>query len=675
MAYGRLDVFWPDGKIENFPLTEDKVSVGRSSGNTIVLDTDTISRYHFAFNVEDDKVYLNDLESVNGTYVDGVRVNPGEPVQMNGGEEIQIGYMRMLYFALDDDPTMQMNSVLEDTQRAESETSLFRLEVQPPPIAIAPGSYTSAEVNVFNTGKTTQMYTIQVVGFPDGWARVNRPLIELDPGDNTTVVVNIKPPRRSDSAPGIYNARITVQLRDRPDSQLEVPFKVTILPFGGFGMALASKRFGSGDLFQLHVHNQGSAPLPLQITGRDPSQQMNFVIRPSQLTLSPGQRMQIGCQVKPSQRRLFGATQEYPFDLVAQSLETAHFTAAVRGQVVDKPPLPLWASFAMVGGLVLAVLLVVFGLISLLGRTPDPVIDRFTVDNGTTQIAQGDKLRLSWAVRDAEFVTVRLNEEERLVDQPAASMTGAELDTSEISGDVVVSLIASSQDGSKIASDSRTVTIYVPVIIRDFAITPQPVIRHVVQNLTMTYDVPGAASISFTGLEKLVSAPLVVPPGGQGSLPLTILPEDDFAVTLNARAASGSTAQQTLNIALIDPVCQPRNATASIYTLPSITTNVLSTVPQGFDLVVNGRDDAAQWLRTVVPQTNVEGWINRNDFTCAANFRVEDLRQIIVDVPFPTPSTATLTIVPPLIVIPTASRTPVPTTQTIPTPTVDTSGN
>jgi hypothetical protein len=400
---------------------------------------------------------------------------------------------------------------------------------------------------------------------------------------------------------------------------------------------------------------------------------MHFVIRPSQLTLSPGQRMQIGCQVKPSQRRLFGITQEYPFDLVAQSLETAHFTAAVRGQVIDKPPLPFWASFLMIGGLLLAVLLVIFGIVTLLGRTPDPVIDRFTVDNGTVQIAQGDKLRLSWAVRDAEFVKVRLNDQDALPGQIDPALNRIELDTMGIAGDVTITLIASSQDGSKIASASQAVMVYVPLIISEFTITPQPVMRHVVQNLTLTYDVPGAASISFTGLERLAQPPLVVPPGGQGSLPLTILPEVDFAVTLNAMAENGTTAQQTLNIALIDPICQPISASASIYALPSTTTNVVSTVPADFDLIVNGRDSTAQWLRTIVPQTNIEGWVNRTDFTCAPNFRVEDLRQILIDTP--TPSTATLTIVPPLIVIPTGSRTPVPTTQTIPTPTVDTSGN
>ncbi|HEX2621905.1 MAG TPA: FHA domain-containing protein, partial [Phototrophicaceae bacterium] len=554
MAYGRLDVFWPDGKIENFPLAEDNVSVGRSTGNTIVLDTETISRYHFAFTRESEKVYLTDLESINGTFVDGVRLTPNEPVEMDGGEEIQIGYMRMLYFALDDEPTMQMTSVMEDTQRVETESSLFGLELQPPPISIAPGSYTSAELIIFNNSKTVQTYVVQVSGFPEGWARVNRPLVEIDPGDNTTVLLNIKPLRRSDSPPGIYNAKMNVRLQDKPDNQLEVTFKVTILPFGGFGMALASKRFGTGDLFQLHIHNQGSAPLPLQLTGRDPSQHMQFMIRPAQLTLAPGQRTQITCQVKPSQRRLFGATQEYPFDLVAQSLDAARFTAAVRGYVVDKPPLPFWASFVMGGMLLVAVALVVLGGLALRNRTPDPVIERFTIDNGSSQITQGDPLRLSWDVRNASFVTIRLNDQDALVNQLSALINNTTLDTSEISGDLKVTLIAYNQNDNRSAMASQQITVYLPVTIAEFTALPQPLVRHVVQNLTLTYNVPGAVNINFIGLEQLTQSPLPlpIPSGDHGSFSLAILPETDFAVTLIATDSNGTEARQTLNIALID---------------------------------------------------------------------------------------------------------------------------
>src|SRR5262245_10661467 len=73
-VYGRLYVFWPDGMLKTYPLSEPNVSVGRSSGNTIMLDTGTISRYHFTITNQDGQVILTDLDSVNGTYVDGVKL-------------------------------------------------------------------------------------------------------------------------------------------------------------------------------------------------------------------------------------------------------------------------------------------------------------------------------------------------------------------------------------------------------------------------------------------------------------------------------------------------------------------------------------------------------------------------------------------------------------------------
>ena len=45
-AYGRIDVYWPDGPIESYPLEKPIVAIGRSSGNDIMLDTTAISRYH-----------------------------------------------------------------------------------------------------------------------------------------------------------------------------------------------------------------------------------------------------------------------------------------------------------------------------------------------------------------------------------------------------------------------------------------------------------------------------------------------------------------------------------------------------------------------------------------------------------------------------------------------------
>lgn len=687
MVYGRLDVFWPDGKIETFPLNEETVSVGRSTGNTIVLDTDTISRYHINIGREGSQVFIRDLDSANGTFVDGTRLETGERVPLSGGEEIQIGYLRITFYGMDESPTMPLTTAFEDTQKVERETPEFRLELQPPPIAIAPGSYTSAELVIYNTGDSARTYNVQVTGLPEGWARTNRPMLEILSGDNATVLVNIKPLRRSDSVPGVYNAQISVRLQGKPDQQLEVPFRVTILPYGGFGVALAARRIGAHDPFQLHVHNQGSAPLPIKITGRDTMQQMQFIITPSQLSLAPGQRMQITGEVRPLQRRFFGGAQEYPFDIVVQSMEAARFTTAVRGYLYDKPPLTLWMAAGAGGVLLLAFGLLLFGILALTSRTADPVIERFTVDNPTTQLVQGDLLLLSWQVLDADFISIYVNDAPALENETADSVTGWELSTTGLSGDLIVRLIASNTSGDRTTTATQRVTILSPLTIQTFSVAPTSVVRNVFQTLTISYDVPGALNLSFSGLQGIALSPVPSPTGSSGTLNVDVIPTTDFSLQLNATGEFGGTAQQTLNISLVDPICTA-NIDTSLYTLPSLTTNVVSSIVRGSSLVVSGRDQAGSWLQIVPPGLTINVWGRRADFTCENTFNVEDLRTVVIDT-LPSPS-LTLTIAslsaPPLTVVPT-TRTALPQlpTGTPPplsgaatraaTPTVNTSGN
>ncbi|NDJ74938.1 MAG: FHA domain-containing protein, partial [Chloroflexi bacterium] len=89
--YGRVDVHWPDGPIESYRLNKATIAVGRSTGNDIVLDTTAVSRYHIALNFDSQQASVEDLESVNGTYVDGVQLAAHQPRGLKGGEEIQIG--------------------------------------------------------------------------------------------------------------------------------------------------------------------------------------------------------------------------------------------------------------------------------------------------------------------------------------------------------------------------------------------------------------------------------------------------------------------------------------------------------------------------------------------------------------------------------------------------------
>lgn len=75
-------------------LDREETTVGRHPDCEIFLHDVTVSRRHSEFRREDDGFSLRDLGSLNGTYVNGERV---EDEDLTSGDEIQIGRFKLLY--------------------------------------------------------------------------------------------------------------------------------------------------------------------------------------------------------------------------------------------------------------------------------------------------------------------------------------------------------------------------------------------------------------------------------------------------------------------------------------------------------------------------------------------------------------------------------------------------
>jgi pSer/pThr/pTyr-binding forkhead associated (FHA) protein len=67
--------------------------IGRSRECDVVIDDDDVSRRHAALEVEDGVVYLRDLRSTNGTFLNGERVRGG--IEILPGDAIDLGGVRM----------------------------------------------------------------------------------------------------------------------------------------------------------------------------------------------------------------------------------------------------------------------------------------------------------------------------------------------------------------------------------------------------------------------------------------------------------------------------------------------------------------------------------------------------------------------------------------------------
>jgi hypothetical protein len=81
---------------ESFPLDGDRLTVGRRPDSDIFLDDVTVSRDHAVLVRRGKDYFLDDLGSLNGTYVNRRRI---ESHRLADGDELQIGKYKLAYLS------------------------------------------------------------------------------------------------------------------------------------------------------------------------------------------------------------------------------------------------------------------------------------------------------------------------------------------------------------------------------------------------------------------------------------------------------------------------------------------------------------------------------------------------------------------------------------------------
>ncbi len=79
---------------ESFPVTGERMSIGRRPDSEVFLDDITVSRDHALLIHRGEDWYLDDCGSLNGTYVNRSRI---ESHQLQEGDEVQIGKYKLTF--------------------------------------------------------------------------------------------------------------------------------------------------------------------------------------------------------------------------------------------------------------------------------------------------------------------------------------------------------------------------------------------------------------------------------------------------------------------------------------------------------------------------------------------------------------------------------------------------
>ena len=72
--------------------------IGRSPACQIIIPHDSVSRRHARLSIAGSDVVVTDLNSRNGTFLNGTRLSAHRPYQIRDGDEIRLGQMVMRVF-------------------------------------------------------------------------------------------------------------------------------------------------------------------------------------------------------------------------------------------------------------------------------------------------------------------------------------------------------------------------------------------------------------------------------------------------------------------------------------------------------------------------------------------------------------------------------------------------
>jgi len=88
-----------EGSAVEYIFDQNSVSIGSMEDNDVILEDESVSRYHARIFLEQEDYFVQDLSSTNGTWVNGVRVREAF---LKSGCTVRVGHSNLRFSALDE---------------------------------------------------------------------------------------------------------------------------------------------------------------------------------------------------------------------------------------------------------------------------------------------------------------------------------------------------------------------------------------------------------------------------------------------------------------------------------------------------------------------------------------------------------------------------------------------
>jgi pSer/pThr/pTyr-binding forkhead associated (FHA) protein len=102
-----------DGEKLEYPLKDGSFIIGRSNRSDLVIPHEGMSRQHCKIEVKDGEVFITDLGSINGVFIDGQRIPPNKSMPFFTYLNVSFGHVQSAHIEDDDDSAPRPNPLLD----------------------------------------------------------------------------------------------------------------------------------------------------------------------------------------------------------------------------------------------------------------------------------------------------------------------------------------------------------------------------------------------------------------------------------------------------------------------------------------------------------------------------------------------------------------------------------
>jgi TolB protein len=202
--------------------------------------------------------------------------------------------------------------------------------------SVVPGSQITIPLGLVNNGDSDDHFEISVRGIPLNWVSIATPVVQLKPGEEQEVPVEIEAPEASQVQAGQHQLTLVVRSQSTPTQRVEREITLTVAAFevqGRIGVLMEAVQFsvapGSSTSVPVVLLNQGLVEdsFKLSIDGLP----VSWVSTSSPVTrLDPGEQKEVTLTILPP-RDAQSKAGRHTFKLIVSSQEAPDQSASVDG--------------------------------------------------------------------------------------------------------------------------------------------------------------------------------------------------------------------------------------------------------------------------------------------------------------------------------------------------------